>query len=50
MDIVCVTLFGQATSESRDCLFTNDASVEVRDDDEQLISSHLDWEELTFAC
>ena len=34
-------------SESRDCLFSNVASVEVRDDAGQLISSHLDCEELT---
>ena len=47
MEILCATLFGKATSESRDCLFSNDASVEVRDDARQLISSHLDWEELT---
>ena len=49
MDILCVALFGEATSESRDRLFSNNATVEVKDDAGQLISSRLDWEELTYA-
>ena len=49
MEILCVAFFGEATSESRDHLFSNKATVEVKDDDGQLISSHPDWEELTYA-
>ena len=49
MDILCVALFGEATSESRDRLFSNNATVEVKDDAGQLISSHPDWEEQTYA-
>ena len=49
MDILCVALFGEATSESRDHLFSNNATVEVKGDAGQLISSHPDWEELTYA-
>ena len=50
MDILCVTLFGDATFESRDCLFNNSANIEVKDDTGQLISSHPDWEEQTYAA
>ena len=49
MDILCVALFGEATSESRDRLFSNNSTVEVKDDAGQLISSHPDWEEQTYA-
>lgn len=49
MDILCVALFGEATSESRDRLFSNNSTVEVKDDAGQLISSHPDWEEHTYA-
>ena len=48
-DILCISLFGEATLQSRGCLFSNNAIVEVKGDDWQLISSHPDWEELTYV-
>ena len=49
MDILCITLFGQAVSGNRDCLFRNNATVQIKDDAGQLISSHPDWEEVTYT-
>lgn len=49
MNILCVALFGNAPLESRDRLFNNTANIEVKDDAGQLISSHPDWEELTYT-
>ena len=49
MDILCITLFGQAASGNRDRLFRNNATVQIKDDAGQLISSHPDWEEVTYA-
>ena len=46
MDIMCIVLFGEATSQSRGRLFNNNATVEVKGDDGQV---HLDWEELLYS-
>ena len=50
IDVLCIALFGDATLESRECLFSNSANIEVKDDTGQLISSHPDWEEQTYAA
>ena len=50
IDVLCIALFGDATLESRECLFSNSANIEVKDDAGQLISSHPDWEEQTYAA
>ena len=34
---------------SRECLLSNNTTVEVKDDAGQLISSHPDWDEATYA-
>lgn len=49
MDILCVALFGEAEVESRERLFSNKSTVEVKDDTGKLVSSHPDWDEHTYA-
>ena len=49
MDILCIGLFGEVASGNRDRLFRNNSTVEVKDDAGQLISSHPDWEEVTYT-
>ena len=49
MDILCVALFGEAEVESRERLFNNKSTVEVKDDTGKLVSSHPDWDECTYA-
>jgi hypothetical protein len=49
MDVLCVALFGEASFRSRGCLFNNNATVEVKGDDGQLISPHPDWEAQTYS-
>ena len=48
MHIFCVGLYGGASSETRERLFTNKSTVEVKDDSGQLLSSHPDWDEDTY--
>ena len=49
MDILCVTLFGDATSERRDRPFHSIVTVEVKDYNRKRISSYPDWEETTYT-
>ena len=49
MDILYIAMFGEATLKRQGRLFNNNATVEVKGDDEQLISPHPDWEELTYS-
>ena len=42
VDILCIALFGAATLQSRGRLFSNNATVEVKGDDGQLIFPHPD--------
>ena len=49
MDILCVALFGEAEVESRERLFNNKSTVEVKDDTGKLVSSYPDWDECTYA-
>ena len=49
MNILYVALFGEASVHRRGRLFSNDTEVEVKGDDGQLLSSHPDWEAVTYA-
>ena len=49
MNIMYVALFGDASVQRRGRLFSNEAEVEVKGDDGQLLSSHSDWEAVTYA-
>ena len=49
MDVFCVALYGGASSESRDRLIINKSTVDLKDDAGQLLSSHPDWDEETYA-
>ena len=49
MSIMYVALFGDASVQRRGRLFSNDAEVQVKGDDGQLLSSHSDWEAATYA-
>ena len=49
MNILCIGLYGEAVSVGRERLFNNSTLVEIKDDAGQLISSHPDWDEVTYA-
>ena len=49
MDVFCVARYGGASSESRDRLIINKSIVDLKDDAGQLLSSHPDWDEETYA-
>ena len=48
MNLFCIGLYGGASPGTRERLFTNKSTVDVKDDSGQLLSSHPDWEEDTY--
>lgn len=49
MTVLCVGFYGGASAETRERLFCNKCSMELKDDSGKTLSCHPDWDEDTYT-